>query len=44
MKLKELESHLQLAETFKQPKLLLEQFITTPHLASQILFYFFKLF
>lgn len=38
MKLKELESNLQLVEPFKQPKLHLEQFITTPHLASQILF------
>ena len=39
MKLKELEGHLQQVKTFNQPKLHLEQFITTSHLASQILFH-----
>lgn len=38
MKLKELESHLQQVETFTDPKLHLEQYITTPHLATQIAF------
>ena len=38
MKLKELEALLQEVESFAQPKLHLEQFITTAHLASQILF------
>jgi predicted RNA methylase len=38
MKLKELESWLQQMETFAEPKLHYEQYITTPHLASQILF------
>ena len=38
MKLKELESRLQEVNTFKKPKLQLEQYITTPHLASQIVF------
>lgn len=38
MKLKQLESALQNVETFKNPKLNYEQYITTSHLASQILF------
>lgn len=38
MKLKELETHLQEVETFPEPKLHFEQYITTPHLASQIAF------
>lgn len=38
MKLKELESHLQEVESFDNQKLFLEQYITTPHLASQIAF------
>jgi predicted RNA methylase len=38
MKLKELESYLQQMETFSDPKLHFEQYITTPHLASQIVF------
>jgi predicted RNA methylase len=38
MKLKELESYLQQMETFSDPKLQYEQYITTPHLASQIVF------
>ena len=38
MRLKELEGFLQQVETFEEPKLHLEQFITTPHLASQMLF------
>lgn len=38
MKLKELEALLQEVDSFAQPKLHFEQFITTPHLASQILF------
>ena len=38
MKLKELEGRLQQVESFKTPKLHLEQFITTSHLASHILY------
>jgi predicted RNA methylase len=38
MKLKELESNLCQIKTFQEPKLQYEQYITTPHLASQILF------
>ena len=38
MKLKELESRLQQMQTFAEPKLHYEQYITTPHLASQIAF------
>jgi len=34
MKLKELESHLQDVEIFKEPKVHLEQYPTTPHLAG----------
>jgi rRNA N6-adenosine-methyltransferase METTL5 len=37
MKLKELESRLELVEEFPEPKLHYEQYITTPHLASQVL-------
>ncbi|CAF0851798.1 unnamed protein product [Brachionus calyciflorus] len=44
MKLKELESHLQEIETFTDPKLYLEQYITTPHLASQIAFNIDKIY
>ena len=38
MKLKELEGLLQEIDSFTTPKLHFEQFITTPHLASQILY------
>jgi len=34
MKLKELESHLQQVEGFEEPKILLEQYPTRPHIAS----------
>lgn len=34
MKLKELESHLQQVEEFEEPKILLEQYPTRPHIAS----------
>ncbi len=38
MKPKELEGHLQQVQGFERPKLHFEQFITTSHLASQILY------
>jgi predicted RNA methylase len=38
MKLKELESQLQNVKSFANAKLNYEQYITTPHLASNILF------
>lgn len=38
MKLKELESRLQALETFEEPKIQLEQYQTSPHLAARILF------
>ena len=38
MKLKELQSRLEQVQTFDRPKLQYEQYITTPHLASQILY------
>jgi predicted RNA methylase len=38
MKLKELQSRLEQVETFEKPKLHYEQYITTPHLASQIVY------
>jgi predicted RNA methylase len=38
MKLKELEQNLQQVNDFEKPKIQLEQYITTPHLASRILF------
>lgn len=38
MKLKELESRLQQVDTFEKPKLQLEQYITTPEIATQIVF------
>merc|ERR1711864_6118 len=37
MKLKELESHLQQVEEFDQPKILLEQYPTRPHIAACML-------
>lgn len=37
-KIKHLESHLQQVETFAEPKVELEQYPTTPHLASRVLF------
>ncbi len=37
MKLKELESHLEKVEEFELPKILLEQFVTPPHIAARIL-------
>lgn len=38
MRLKELESHLQQVEVFKKPKVDLEQYPTTPHIASHMLY------
>lgn len=38
MKLKEFESYLQQVDSFEAPKIHLEQYITTPHLASRILY------
>lgn len=38
MKLKQLESFLQQLETFPAPKVELEQYPTSPHLAAQLLF------
>jgi predicted RNA methylase len=38
MKLKELQSRLEQVETFDKPKIQYEQYITTPHLASQIVY------
>ena len=35
MRLKELESHLQEVEVFDDPKILLEQYPTTPHIAGK---------
>jgi rRNA N6-adenosine-methyltransferase METTL5 len=37
MKVKQLEWQLQNVKTFQNPKVYLEQYITTPHLASNIL-------
>ena len=37
MRLKELESHLQEVEVFEEPKILLEQYPTTPHIAGKSL-------
>lgn len=37
MKLKELESHLQEVEEFENPKILLEQYPTRPHIAACML-------
>ena len=34
MKLKELETHLQALRAFEKPKIALEQYATTPHLAG----------
>jgi len=44
MKLKELEARLQTVNTFEKPKIFLEQYITTAHLASQIVFNIDQLF
>ncbi|XP_067891485.1 rRNA N6-adenosine-methyltransferase METTL5 [Heterodontus francisci] len=38
LKLKELESLLQRVDAFKQPKLLLEQYPTSPHIAAHMLY------
>ena len=38
MKLKELESYLQQVETFESPKVNLEQYATTPHIAAHMLY------
>ncbi|CAM1305750.1 METTL5 (predicted) [Pycnogonum litorale] len=37
MKLKELQSRLQIVEAFKKPKLHLEQYATRPHIAARVL-------
>lgn len=36
MKLKELESCLQQVDTFEEPKILLEQYPTSPHIAGKV--------
>lgn len=36
MKLKELESCLQQVDVFEKPKILLEQYPTTPHIAGKV--------
>lgn len=36
MKLKELESCLQQVDVFEEPKILLEQYPTTPHIAGKV--------
>uniref|UniRef100_A0A3B3BB99 Methyltransferase-like protein 5 n=1 Tax=Oryzias melastigma TaxID=30732 RepID=A0A3B3BB99_ORYME len=38
MKLKELESCLQQVDTFEEPKILLEQYPTSPHIAARMLY------
>eukprot|EP00794_Sanderia_malayensis_P020294 gene20294-22280_t len=38
MRLKELESYLQQLDTFEEPKVNLEQYATTPHIASHMLY------
>jgi len=38
MKLKELEGELQQVESFPKPKVQLEQYATTPHLAGNVLY------
>ena len=38
MKLKELESHLQQLDGFEEPKVHLEQYITSGHIASHMLY------
>ncbi|KAJ1505852.1 Methyltransferase-like protein 5 [Coelomomyces lativittatus] len=38
MKLKELESELQCIQPFKHPKVNLEQYPTSPHLASRLVY------
>lgn len=35
MKLKELESYLQQVDVFEEPKILLEQYPTSPHIAGE---------
>lgn len=40
LKLKELESYLEDVDVFEAPKVVLEQYPTTPHLAGDSLFYF----
>ncbi len=44
MKLKKLEGHLQLLDTFDEPKLNLEQYATTPHIAAHMLYTIDKTF
>lgn len=44
MKLKELESYLQQVDTFESPKVNLEQYATTPHIASHMLYTIDKTF
>ena len=44
MKLKELESTLQQIDSFEKPKIALEQYATTPHIASQMLYMIDKTF
>ena len=36
LKLKQLQSHLQDVDTFNEPKVLLEQYPTTPHIAGGV--------
>ena len=42
MRLRELESHLQDVDGFESPKVLLEQYATTPHIAGEF-FYVFEM-
>lgn len=44
MKLKELESVLQQVDTFETPKVFLEQYATTPHIAAHMLYTIDKTF
>ena len=39
MRLKELESYLQDVDEFQEPKILLEQYVTSPHIAGTIVNY-----
>lgn len=38
MRLKDLESYLQGVDTFEEPKILLEQYPTPPHIAARIIY------
>ena len=38
IKLKKLEEYLQSVDSFEKPKILLEQYITPPHISSNLLF------